>query len=391
MQRSLADKMNTDAIEENDSCVLKNIVERSVVKSYINFVKQNNITIAVVCFSLNLSSQDEEKLEKTTILLEKINNFSPIYQCESGLYFTFFRNMQLHHSVQVFKTFNENIEKLYDISISYGALTIIDKNDTYENLMFRISKYIGHASIIGGGKIRYGTSQYDFSTKKDEEDILKNFFISSRHAKLYNFYNGIPLSEEIEVLSYSNSMLRIKVSFAKAAFLKNETFTFLRHELLPDTLKADIVNTFPKQGEVVLSNLRFIEESPVDRINIRAKPDSPIPILIKRNNDKIISGAIQSISVNTIAVKIEDQEIFNSYFESKNTHFILIFKLQNSKGNDINIRIVGVYLGRNNNQVIFTIQMSRFLRQKIENYIKLQQTKLMTIVQKMVLDFYQKG
>jgi len=34
--------------------------------------------------------------------------------------------------------------------------------------------------------------------------------------------------------------------------------------------------------------------------------------------------------------------------------------------------------------------MSRFLRQKIENYIKLQQTKLMTIVQKMVLDFYQK-
>jgi len=382
--------MDANATEENNSCVFKNIVERSVVKSYINFVKQNNIPIAVVCFSLNLSAQAEEKLEKIIILLEQINNFSPIYQCESGLYFTFFRNMQLHHSVQVLKTFNENIEKLHDISICYGALTMVDGNDTYENLMFRISNYIGQACIIGGGKIRYGTSQYDFSTKKDEEDILKNFFISSSHAKLYNFYNGIPLSEEVEILSYSNSMLRIKVSFGKATFLKNETFTFLRHELLPDTLKADIVNTFPKQGEVVLSNLRFIEESPVDRTNIRAKPDSPIPILIKHNNDRVISGTIESISVNTIAVKIENQGISNSYFESTNTHFILIFKLQNSKGSDIRIRIVGIYLARNDDQIIFTTHMSRFLRQKIENYIKLQQTKLMTIVQKMVLDFYQK-
>jgi len=382
--------MDADAIEENNSCVLKNIVERSVVKSYINFVKQNNITIAVVCFSLNLSSQAEEKLEKIIMLLEQINNFLPIYQCESGLYFTFFRNMQLPHSVQVFKTFNENIEKLHDISISYGALTMIDENDTYEKLMFRISKYIEQACIIGGGKIRYGTSQYDFSAKKDEEDILKNFFLSSSHATLYNFYNGIPLSEEVEILSYSDSMLRIKVSFGKATFLKNETFTFLRNELLPDTLKADIVNTFPKQGEVVLSNLRFIEESPVDRTNIRAKPDSPIPILIKHNNDRVISGTIQSISINTVAVKIENQGISNSYFESANKHFILIFKLKNSKGNDINIRMVGIYLARNDDQIIFTTQMSEFLRQKIENYIKLQQTKLMTIVQKMVLDFYQK-
>ncbi len=390
MQRSLADTMDREASEANHSCVLETIVKRSVVKSYINLVKQKNTPIAVVCFGLNLSSQAEEKLEKIIILLEQINNFSPVYQCESGLYFTFFRNMQLHHSVQVLKTFNENIEKLHEISISYGALTIIDENDTYENLMFRISKYIDHACIIGGGKIRYGTSQYDFSTKKDEEDILKNFFISSSRAKLYNFYNGIPLSEEVEILSYSNGMLRIKVSFGKATFLKNETFTFLRHELLPDTLKADIINTFPKQGEVVLSNLRFIEESPVDRTNIRAKPDNPIPILIKHNNDTVINGTIQSISVNTVAVKIENQKIPNSYFESANTHFMLIFKLQNSKGNDINIRIVGIYLARNDDQVIFTTHMSRFLRQKIENYIKLQQTKLMTIVQKMVLDFYQK-
>jgi len=387
---SQEDKMGTDTVEKNSSCLSKSIVERSVIKSYIDFVKQNNTPIAITCFSLNLSNQAEEKLEKIIMLLEKINNFLPIYQCDSGLYFTFFRNIQLHHSVQVLKTFNENIEKLHDISISYGALTMIDKDDTYENLMSRINKYIEQARIVGGGKIRYGTSQYDFSIKNGEEDVLRNFFISNHHVKIYNFYNGIPLSEEAEILSYSNKMLRLKVSFAKAAFLKNETFTFLRHELLPDTLKADIANTFPKQGEVILSNLRFVEESPVNRTNIRAKPDSPIPILIKHNNDKVISGIIQSISVNTVAVKIKNQETPNSYFESKNKHFILTFKLKNSKGNDINIRAVGFYLGRNNNQVIFTIQMSSFLRQQIENYIKVQQTKLMTIIQKMVLDFYQK-
>lgn len=382
--------MNTGAIEKNNNCVLESIIERSVVKSYINFVKQNNIPIAVICFKLNLSSQAEEKLENIIMLLEQINNFLPIYQCESGLYFTFFKNLQLHHSVQAIRTFNENIKILHDISISYGALTMIDENDTYESLMFRISKYIGHACVIGGGKIRYGTSQYDFSSKKDIKDILKNFFTSSSHVKLYNFYNGIPLNEEAKILSYSNGMLRIKVSFGKAIFLKNETFTFLRHELLPDTLKADIINTFPKQGEVVLSNLTFIEESPVDRTNIRAKPDSLIPILIKHDKDTVANGTIQSISINTIAVKIEKQKISNSYLESMKTDFILIFKLQDSKGGKTSVRIAGIYLARNHNQVIFTIKMNKILRQKIENYIKLQQTKLMTKIQKMVLDFYRK-
>ena len=382
--------MEETKVEDNNNCIFKTIVEKSVVKSYIDFVKKKDTPIAIVCFSLNLSSTAQEKLEKIIILLEQTNNFSPVYQCESGLFFTFFRNMQLHHSVQVLKKFNENIEKLHDISIAYGALTIIDKNDTFESLMSRIGKYIGHACIVGKGKIKYGTSQYDFTTKKDEEDILKNFFTSSNHAKLYNFYNGIPLSEEVEILSYKNGLLRIKVSFGKATFLKNESFTFLRHELLPDTLKADIVNTFPKLGEVVLSNLRFIEESPVDRTNIRAKPEIPIQIQIRHDNDTPINGTIQSISINTIAVKIDNQTVPNGYFESANTHFTLIFKLQNAKGKDINIRIFGIYLAKNDNQIIFTTHMSKFLRQKIEDYIKLQQTKLMTIIQKMVLDFYQK-
>ncbi len=382
--------MNDTVTQQQETCVLKSAVERGVVKAHINFVKQNNIPVAVACFALSLSTQAEEKLEEIIVLLEQDNNYAPIYQCEIGLFFTFMRNMQLHHSVHLLKKFSHTIEKLHDISISYGALTMIDKDDTYATLISRISKYIGHACIVGDGKICYGTSQYDFSTKKDEEDILKNFFISSSHAKLYNFYNGIPLSEEVQVLSYNNGILRIKVSLGKATFLKHEPFTFLKHELLPDTLKADIVNTFPRQGEAILSNLRFIEKSPVDREKIRVKPNVPIDVSIENDNGLNIKGTIESISVDTIAIKPEEYNLPDSYFEAKDARFTLVFKLQGTEGKTTNMRVFANFLTKNDERIVFSIHMSRFFKQKIENYIELKQATLMTIVQKMVLDFYQK-
>ncbi len=378
--------------DKEEICKLKSVVERSIVKAHIDFAKKSSSPVAIICFSLNSTSdsKEEHELESSLIHMEKINNYAPIYECKSGIFFTFIKNIQLHHGVHLLKEFSQSIEKEFEVILSCGAVTIVDKNDTSDLLMERVSRYMQQALEVNDGKICYGTSQYDFYTKKDEEDILKNFFISSSYAKLYNFYNGIPLSEDVQIISYSKGMLRIKVSFGKATFLKQEPFTFLRHELLPDTLKADIVNTFPQEGTAILTNLRFVEKSPIDRENIRVKPDVPIDVKIIREKNPDIDGIIQSISVNTVSIKLNKTDISDSYFEDNNARFTLVFKLPASKGKMINFKIFALYLTKNSDQIIFSIYMNKFFKQKIENYIELQQTKLKTIVQKMVLDYYQK-
>jgi len=144
--------------------------------------------------------------------------------------------------------------------------------------------------------------------------IVANFFADNDRITLYNFYNGMPLSEEVKVLSYKNGILRIKTSLAKAAFLKNEPFTFFKHPQLPDTVKADVANAVPNRAEVVLTNLRFIDKSPVDRENIRVMPDERIEVFIECANGEEIVGTIHSLAVNSLAIKLENMEMADFCF-----------------------------------------------------------------------------
>ncbi|MCF6200928.1 MAG: hypothetical protein L3J42_02180, partial [Hydrogenimonas sp.] len=248
-------------------------LNRGVVKAHIGFVKRNGVSLALLCFSPHLLDGEEEKLEEAVGVLQELTDFSALLLCEEGNLLTFLKDLHLHRAVQVAKNIQETLLKESGIYMRHGALTIVDPSDSYDSLMERMERYMEQSKSFEEGKICYGTAKYDFCSKGGEEEIFANFFTGQKRVTLYNFYNGMPLSEEATVLGYSNGLLRLKTSLAKAAFLKNEPFTFIKHKYLPDTVKADIANTIPNRAEVVLTNLRFIDKSPVDRENIRVLPD----------------------------------------------------------------------------------------------------------------------
>ncbi|WP_201352226.1 hypothetical protein [Hydrogenimonas urashimensis] len=367
----------------------REVVQRGIVKAHIRFVKKSDISLAMLCFAFDPAKMSEETLEKAVMIVQENTDFSSLELCEDGTMMTFMKDMHLHRCVQVVKNIQETLRRSHDVEIAYGALTIIDKEDDYESLMHRIRRYLEQSKVGEEGRLCYGTRTYDFCSEGGEEQIFSNFFADNRRITLYNFYNGMPLSEEVKVLSYKNGILRIKTTLARAAFLKNEPFTFFKHPLLPDTVKADVANAVPNRAEVVLTNLRFIDKSPVDRENIRVMPDETIEVFIECANGEEIVGSIHSLAVNSLAIRLDDREMADFCFEGDEKHVVISFDLPERERRKTHFRISAILRYRKANQLIFSIYPNHFFKQKIENYIALQQTRLITIMQKMVLNFYQ--
>ncbi|WP_286335954.1 hypothetical protein [Hydrogenimonas cancrithermarum] len=364
-------------------------MERGIIGSHLRFVEKSGVPMALLCLAPALPELSDERVESLVMILQEQTDFAPLMLCDEGTLLTFIKDMQLHRCVQMVKNLQEMLKKELDVGIAYGALTMIDKQDDYDALIARLRRYLSRAEAIGNGKICYGTAKYDFCTEGGEEEIFANFFDEYDAITLYNFYNGMPLSEEVKVLSYQNGVLRIKTSLARAAFLKSEPFTFLKHPLLPDTIKADIVNAVPNRAEVVLTNLRFIDKSPVDRENIRVTPDERIEVSIECANGEELIGTVHSLAVNSVAVKLEDENLAKLCFEEENRHVVLSFDLPEREKRKTHIRISALLRAKKDGQLIFSIYPNHFFKQKIESYIALQQTRLITIMQKMVLNFYQ--
>ncbi|WP_457596682.1 hypothetical protein [Hydrogenimonas sp.] len=367
----------------------REIARRGVVQAHIRFVQQNGTSLAVLCFHFDPSAMSDSQLEESVMLLQERTDFSPLLMCDDGTLMTFMKEMHLHRCVQVVKTIQEALRRDIGIGMHHGALTVIDPEDTYETLMARMERYLDEAKRIGGGKICYGTARYDFCTAGGEEEIFANFFADHDRITLYNFYNGMPLSEEVKVLQYGQGVLRLKTSLAKAAFLKNEPFTFIRHPSLPDTIKADILNALPNRAEVMLGNLRFIDKSPVDRENIRVMPDETIEATIECAGGEEIEGVVHSLAVNSVAIRLDNMELADICFPDEERHVVIAFDLPEREKRRTHVRISAILRYKKEDQLIFSIYPNHFYKQKIESYIALQQTRLITIMQKMVLNFYQ--
>ena len=138
-----------------------------------------------------------------------------------------------------------------------------------------------------------------------------------------------------------------------------------------------------------MSNLRFIDKSPVDRENIRVMPDETIEAFIECANGEEIAGVIHSLAVNSIAVKLERVEMTEICFEGDEKHVVISFDLPEREKRKTHIRISAILRYKKADQLIFSIYPNHYFKQKIESYIALQQTRLITIMQKMVLNFYQ--
>ncbi|BBG64766.1 hypothetical protein NNO_0064 [Hydrogenimonas sp.] len=77
-----------------------------------------------------------------------------------------------------------------------------------------------------------------------------------------------------------------------------------------------------------MTNLRFIDKSPVDRENICVMPDEPIDITIECADGAELYGTVHSLAVNSIAVKLKRPKDADRCLSEREVHVMLAFDLK---------------------------------------------------------------
>ena len=219
---------------------------------------------------------------------------------------------------------------------------------------------------------------FDFYETQDDKKVLKNIFKKSNRVKLFNFYEGLPITENMEVLRFDQGLIQLKTNPIKLPFYKNEKFTFIQHDLIPTILKASIVKIEPNKSLMVLGNLEFLDSSPVERSGVRIEPERSIYASLSLENKKLLDGMIASLSQNSVVLNVKIDSIKSLTQKPLwDTELTIQFQIPTSKNFLTTIKTKASIYSIIENKVVLNISPNKAEESKLKNYISLRQSDML--------------
>jgi len=227
-------------------------------------------------------------------------------------------------------------------------------------------------------KIFYGTLEFDFYETHTRNDVLTSLFKKENRIMLHNLYNGIPIQEIATIAYFDEGVAQLKITTPKIHYYTKESFTFLQHDKIPSIIKAKIIKVDPPESLVVLTNLEFLDASPLDRTHIRVQPQKNINATLLRTKIKLLDGTIENISEGSIVlhVKMDDVEklLKKQWIDEA---FEIRFQLPTEKDFLTIISAPASIFSIINETIVLNIQANIVMKSKIRQYIIMRQTGLL--------------
>jgi hypothetical protein len=208
----------------------------------------------------------------------------------------------------------------------------------------------------------------DLSTPDKNEifNELKNIYKKKESLIFFNFYKGLTISHTGKIINISNDKITFKVPKLQALAMNNEKSTFIYSKLLKrDIISKYIEGNLLDNNIITLGSFSYINTSPRYRKLIRIENEDNISIKLT-NRDTIINGKIIDISLNSIALKINE---FPKNI-SKKTIFNISFHLLIDNGKK-SIKVEGKIIKvKKINTNKYKVVLSTFLDKTNEDYIR---------------------
>lgn len=350
-------------------------------------------------FSLSEELSGDLKFKSIFSTLYKMTNYSPILQDEEREFIFVIRDRRLHSAMGVVQRFKKEIESNLKVNLEAIALTEFDnESDDLLTLLKRLNRYFIKSMTSNGAKIFYGSRDLDlFISSSDSKETLFELLgkISKKEPKFraYNFYRGVPISEDLTAKEFKNGKLVAKVDRNRAVFLSEESFTFLEHPLLFNIIKTDIESVDIKSLTITLENFTILDNSPVDREHVRVSPSHKSIISIESKELKEIRAELLSISITNVeALLLKSQDIENLE-PLKDREIELKFTLVDSFSNSAIVlskgRIFSIF--KDERKVIFKLSLNRVSEDKILSFIKSRQRELISDLKRELMLKYSKS
>ncbi len=342
----------------------------AMIEAEINHAKEDKISLSIVKFKYEVDLDNTFFFKDLFKEIYSTLEFLPIFYDNKNNFIVIFRNLKLQQSIALFKKIQVGLYDKYNIDIDRVGISELDMKDTSEELMNRVNKYLVISKRLAKGKIIYGLRDFDFYNSAKREDSLKVILSQNPNVKIYNFYNGIPIKKNAIVIEYNQNNMCLQTTSEELLYLqKNEGFLYIRHKEFPGAIKGRIVKYDFKNLIVYIRNIEFQDSSILNRENIRITPSRTIRVMLECKNNMIIDGIINSISIDSIAIKVT-KNVAEKIKNIKDCEFILKFRLfaKNSIAID-NISLKAKAFNISKEEVVFLIMPNSFIKTKILNYI----------------------
>jgi hypothetical protein len=226
-------------------------------------------------------------------------------------------------------------------------------------------------------KIFYGTKDFDFYESQNDKQVLNKIFKKLSEIKLYNFYQGLPITEIVKIANFADGIIQVFLDPIKIPFYQNEEFTFIQHDLIPVIIKAKIIKAEPTRSLMVLGKLEFLDSSPVERSGIRVEPEKEIYASLAKDSKKVTEGSIISLSENSVVLHVKPDNITKLLEKPLwDTELTLQFQIPTRKSFLTVIKTKAYIYSIVNEKIVLNISPNTLIKSKLRNYISLRQGDL---------------
>ena len=353
-------------------------LNKGILEATMDFSRTHETPLCIAKFGFEVDLEDGFFFKDMIALVHEHISFNPILQHGNDTFILILRDTKIHSAKTLLQKIEHAIKQKFKIELKTIGITLFDASDSYKSLLDRLDKYYIMSKLSTRKKIFYGTLDFDFYETHNRNDILATILKKQNHATLHNLFNGIPIKEEVVIAKFEEGVAQIRVNSAKIHFYTKEDFTFIQHERIPNIIKGRIIKVDPIKSLLVLSNLEFLDASPVERGDIRVQPERRINGTLLFNKIKLLDATIANISESSVALqaKIADVEklLHNNMVDKE---LDVEFQIPTDKSFLTKISSKAVVFSIINEMIILTIHPSVFMKSKLRQYVALRQNGLL--------------
>lgn len=353
-------------------------INKGIIEAHMEFAKDNETPLCIAKFGFEVDLEDAFFFKNIISLIHEHIGFNPVLQYGNDTFILVLKDSKIHNAKTLLQKTEHAIKQKFKTEIKNIGITLYDPSDTYKSLLDRLDRYFVMSKLSTRKKIFYGTLDFDFYETQNRNDLLNSILKKQNAATLHNLYNGIPIKEEVVVAKFEEGIAQIRVNSAKIHFYTKEDFTFIQHERIPNIIKARIIKVDPTKSLLVLTNLEFLDASPVERGDIRVQPERRINGTLLHNKIKLLDAVVANISESSIAfqAKIADVEKL-LHKDLLDKELDVEFQIPTDKSFLTKICTKATIFSVINEMVVLSIQPSVFMKSKIRQYVALRQNGLL--------------
>ncbi len=356
---------------------ITNYLNRGIIEANIEFAKTHFSPLSIVKFHYEVDVEDGFFFKDLISYIHSFSDFNSILQQPNDTFIIFLKDCKLHQAKSIVNQLIRKVKSQFGVDITKIGITLLDGEDDYKSLLDRLDKYYIMSKLSSRRKIFYGTKDFDFYESQNDKQVLNKIFKKLSEIKLYNFYQGLPITEVVKIANFADGIIQVFLDPIKIPFYQNEEFTFIQHDLIPVIIKAKIIKAEPTRSLMVLGKLEFLDSSPVERSGIRVEPEKEIYASLAKDSKKVTEGSIISLSENSVVLHVKPDNITKLLEKPLwDTELTLQFQIPTQKSFLTVIKTKAYIYSIVNEKIVLNISPNTLIKSKLRNYISLRQGDL---------------